>query len=770
MVPTGEVTRRHRAAPALAALCLVVAPVGGSARGDELRMPDPAEGALAGRAALSFWPQELGIAGSLLDPSGMTVHLVPLSDLDRELVFPCGEWILPEAGKYRFWLEGAGWISAAHGIFSYSAPPFQGRGSIAVRDVVPAGRVVLGRGVTVGPDDEIRLLHVESHNRLASPQPEMSRRLRGQPPADGVAMPAGQVVAAVYDRAGAEYRWVSQPFDVPAAGVGVAPARGPGERTDVLAVLDRPKAALSFEEYDVQPTLNVDGGGPVSPAVLVATAERLYAIWYGIEGRLGELTVESPSVHLPAVQIPLRAGRVESYRGSLAPLPSLTVHLDLPPELSLGEEPGVELSTFPERRRLRRHALQPGDRRIEFDRVPAGVLEIALDLPPWRFMERVDLADGLDREVAIRPRAVRVSGTVYRGDDPHEATVTFKYWTGEKYLHRVETDEAGHYETRLYKPSMLAWVELRGADLRPWVEILGESFEQDTVLDFHLPGNRWGVRVSDLDTGEPLAGAEVRYVSHRGVGKEALGKEVGKVETDAAGSAALPPLAPGEIWVTASAEGYQTPEFLKLPVAEEDTGRDIEIALQREEPDSSSRLTLTLSDGQPASGAELIAVVHLGLAEPSWVGTADGAGTIELPGRLSDQVLLIRHPAAGVLVRTWTGASTEPGEDWTLPAAAPPLTVRLHRSWGGPAPWSQVALQLGDVLLVGSLLQRTLGSSSADASGMWHASGLPAVGTVTFVAWLPAEDVPRDPVALLASFGTRISYPWNGTVEIEAIK
>lgn len=714
----------------------------------------------------------MGAERELLDPSGMEAHLVPMADLDREVVFPCGEWVLPEAGEYRFWLEGAGWISTSHGILGYSAPPFAGRGSVTVRTVVPSGRVALEPATALGASDELRLLHLESHNRLDSPQPEMSRRFRGELPAEGLAMPAGPVLAAVYDRDRGEYEWVSRPIDLAVGSTAAVAQRIPRVGSDVVVILDRPKAAVAFEEYDVTPSLSLADGALRQPDVLIPTAERLYAVWYEVEGRLATLAVDSASTFLPEQEIPLRAGRVESFRGVLRPLPGLTVRLDLPPELSMGEEPFVELSTFPERVHLQRHALSAAEDRVVFDGVPARRVEVAVDLPPWRFMERVDLGDGLDREVWVRPRPVEVSGTVHRGDRPHPAEVTFSLWTGdERYLHRVETDDEGRYRTWLYRPSTVAWVELRGVDTRPWVEMLSASFEQDTVLDFVVPGNDWTVQVTDTETGEPLAGAEVRYVSVQGVPPKDLGRQSGRVTTDGEGSAALPPLAPGEVWLTAFADGYRTPDLLKLAVEESDPGRQVEIALQPDEPESSGRLVIKLPDGRPAAGAELVAVPRLGAdAEPAWSGSADALGAVELPDRLLDHVLVVRHPEVAFLARPWSGASSVAGETWSLPAVAAPLTVRLRRSWGDPAPWARVAVEVGDALLSGGMLRWAAGSSSADDTGTWRATGLPAGQPVAVVAWMPAEDVPRDPVALLASFATRIPYPWTGTVELEAVE
>ena len=724
---------------------------------------DPGQGEIDGRAALAMWARAEGSQKELLDPKGMTAHLVPVSDPDREQIFPCGAWISPPAGEYRFWLEGNGYISPAHGVMSYSAPLFRGRGSITVRRVVPAGWVEPGPGVSIEPDQELRLLHLESHNQLDSPQPEMSRRLKAGA-GRGVLMPAGPVLVGLFDRTAREYRWLASPVEVPAGGTAVIEPPARGTDTDVVAILERPRVALTFENYDAKAILVASDGEELKPNLLVPTAERLYAVWYGVKGRLATLEIRSPTVFLPRQDIALRTGRVETYRGSLRDLPRLSVQVDLPAELASRENGEVELLTFPERERLAGQPLVKGGGRLVFDRVPARQLEVVVDLAPWRFAAQPDLSDGLDQEVEIRPEAVQVSGTVYRGDQPHQATVTFRFWTaGEKYLHRVETDHDGFYQTLLFRPSLVAMVELGGETGRPYIQMLTEDFTHDTVLDFHLPANSFSVRTVDGKTGAGVAGAQVKYALRAGEPGKEVGKEAGRLVADREGRADLPPVPAGELWLSASAEGYRDSEFLKVPVSSDDPGREIDLIL---EPDDGERgrLTLRLPNGSAAAGAEAVAV-----AEPEgtavWRGQADLSGVVEIPSWIEGRLVAVRSPLAGWLARPWRGGEVE----WTLPPVAPPLAVRVERGWGDPAPWARIALEVGDRIFSGPLLQWLAGTSATGANAMWQAVGLPAT-PVRLVAWIPAEDTPRDPIALLASFGVTAAPPWPGVVELEAVE
>lgn len=723
---------------------------------------DPKQGEVDGKAALAMWASPEGSREGPLNATGMTAHLVPVADPDLELVFPCGAWISPPAGEYRFWLEGNGYISPAHGVMGYSAPPFRGRGSITVRTVVPAGWVEPGSAVSIGSDQELRLLHLESHDRLGSPQPEMSRRVRAGAERR-VLMPAGPVLVGLFDRTEREYRWLTGPVNVPPGGIAVIEPPAPGAGTAVLAILDRPKVALSFEEYDAEAVLIDSDGEALKPTLLVPTAERLYTVWYGVEGRNAALEIRSPTVFLPRQEIALRAGKVETHRGSLRPLPRLTVQVDIAGDLASREDGKIELLTYPERASVASRPLPSGGGTVALERVPARPLEVVLDLPPWRFAVRPDLSDGLDQEVEIRPEAVRVSGTVYRGHRPHPAVVAFRFWTGgEKYLHRVRTDDSGRYDTLLFQPSAVAIVELDEEPGPPFVQMLDETFTRDTVLDFHLPGNAFSVQVVDGETSAGVAGAQVRYVSRRGAPGEETGKEVGHRVTDGEGRAALPPIPPGELWLTASAAGYQNTEFLKLPVSQDDPGREIELILEPagEEP---GRLTLRLPSGGPAAGAEAVAVNDSDAAV--WRGQADPNGVLEVPSWIEGRLMMVKSSLAGGLARPWRGGEAE----WALPQPGPPLAVRVQRSWGDPAPWAPIAVEVGDRIFTGSLLQWLFGASATDARGLWQAVGLPAV-PVRVVAWMPVDDSLRDPVALLGSFGVTAVPPWPGVIELEAVE
>src|SRR5258708_21568455 len=97
---------------------------------DDIRPPDVTKGEIDGKVGMLTWPVR-GVeinrpgagarAGKLLSPEGCSTYLVSTQDLERELIYPCGKWFQPPAGRYRVWLEGPGLSTAGYGIVNYDA-------------------------------------------------------------------------------------------------------------------------------------------------------------------------------------------------------------------------------------------------------------------------------------------------------------------------------------------------------------------------------------------------------------------------------------------------------------------------------------------------------------------------------------------------------------------------------------------------------------------------------------------------------------------------
>ncbi len=721
---------------------------------------DPSKGVVQGKTALSFWAVDGFESEELLHPAGLEVHLLAEGRLDEELVYPCGIWIAPPPGAYAFWIEGGWRISPASYVVIYRGSPFQGQGRATVRPVVPAGKVALAAGRELGQHEILRLLHTESNNRASSPRPEMSRRVSAENATTGALMPTGLVVAGIYDSSKREYLAVTRPFEVHSEAVSFVDPRPPSRGTDLLVVLERPGIAESFEDYDVALVVQAaDVERP--PDVFVPTADRMFAIWYGLEGKYAKLTVTSPSVFLEPQEIPLRPGKVESFRGALNKLPDLDVRVVLPPGFESSDEMTLTAVSSVDQRTVAGCRVDSEKDQYRFERLPTEELKVTLDAPPWRFSESVDLSSGEDGAVTFSPHGVRVSGTVFRGQNESPAIIVFSLWSDEKHRWSVETDEAGRYETTLFDRPYLAGVTLRSRPGGPFFKLLlAESFESDTQLDFHLPGNSYSLKVVDAASGKGIEGAKVKLALRRADG----GESVRRMTTDGAGLADLPPIQAGELSLRAEAEDYEPAETVEQ-VEESDEAREILLALRKSGTEK-HRLVLHLVDGSPAGGASVIALRSLAEGTPAWQGTCDLSGEVEIPDFGTGVLLAVKHPAAGFLIRPWdpTRASTDVA-DWTLPAVAPPLLVHVRRSWGDPAGWARLAIRSQGFQISGPILRWLVGGNLSDASGFWAATNLPPE-PVAISAWM-ASDGDGGEVGPVASLQVEVAFPWPRAVEVE---
>ncbi|MEM7479647.1 MAG: carboxypeptidase-like regulatory domain-containing protein [Acidobacteriota bacterium] len=723
-----------------------------------------------GKAALAFFglASATGFEGEpqVLDPAGLTVHLVRMEDAEAhvEEAMPAGAWIVPTPGAYRFWIEGNGWISPAHGVMRYSAPPFKGRGSMVYRRVVRAGTVRLAKGETLGPTEELRLLHLDSHQSLGFPLPEMSRRVTSDAH-EGVLMPAGPVLAGVFDTVRDEYRWLARPVAVPAQGVvEIAPPTPSGD-TSVLVILDRPRAIQEWTEDDVELRLKNEQGKDQSPDVWIATAERVYGVFFDRPERLASIAVTSSSAGLPVQDLALRAGKVETYRGVLRPLPGLKVSLLMPPEFTLPEGAAIQLLTHPERDLVTARPLAQ-ELSSAFEHVPARNLAVVVEIPPSRVTQQVNLEDWRDREIEIRIREFRIHGVVYRGEEPARAKIDFQlYGSDPKYRKSVTTDAQGRYEITIHRPPSQAKVVLVDDEplRKPHWEILGyTSFEEDTEFDFHVPENRVEVAVTADPSGEPVEGAKVRYANLHLADDEPIGEYFGWVETDADGFALLPALRNGSLDLHASAEGFLSAELSDFVVDDQTGERTLEIALETEGEATPLILAFTGPGGSPAVGAEVV-VLRGADGTFEWSGTTGVAGELEIPERFISHPFAARFAGAGFLLDRIPSGD----ERFAFPAAGPTLQALLV-SRGEPIPWARIALDVRGMVLHGPILQWLVGESAADGNGTWRGSGIPA-GSFTITAWKAGEDALRDPNALAASFGQVVPPPWPSRLEVEAV-
>jgi 5-hydroxyisourate hydrolase-like protein (transthyretin family) len=248
-------------------------------------------------------------------------------------------------------------------------------------------------------------------------------------------------------------------------------------------------------------------------------------------------------------------------------------------------------------------------------------------------------------------------------------------------------------------------------------------------LDFHLPDNRFTVKVVDRKTGRGVAGAEVEIES-------SFGEELSSVistgdRTGGEGLLDLPPMNVGRLQLRVQAARYQEATST-LDISERDRGRPIRIELDR--LPSGEEIAIELADGRPAAGAE--AALFRSTTDsslPWWQASADQEGRLELPRERAGSLLLIRNPAAGAVAIDALAI----GERLRLPPRAPDLAITVQDRAGNPAPTTALALRLGGVEVAGRALSFLVGNPlpATDGFGVFRAAGLPAV-RLEVLAWV----------------------------------
>ncbi len=719
---------------------------------------DPASGVIDGKVAVAFLPSLPG-SEEPFDPVGVEVHLTPATDLDRELVYPAGVWFQPPPGRYRVWLEGGGRISQGSLILSYSGGPFRGHGLLTHDVVEKAGTVRLSNRVETVANITLRLLHLESHNRGSFPKRELSRRVRGEKLRQGVLMPSGLILAGLFDDQAQEYTALSRPLAVTAGETAEVTPETPRAGSHLVVALDRPEPLSSFADYAEQ--LSAEIGETVrQPDVLAPTADRLYAVWYGLEGRYARLHLSSPQVFLQEATVPLRSGAVERYHAQLQPLPNLAVATALPPELD--REPlAIEVRAGGAAEALHRATLAPATTSTTIARLPAAPLEVTLYVGPWEFREQVDLSDGKAGSVLFAPQPIYLSGSVYRGAVTHPATLRLRPSSGGQVI-VVHTNARGGYRAALFRPISLAFVELQGKAGPPFVELLRPPIRESGTRDFRLPGNDYSVLVRDARSGEPVSGAAVE------IRNEARSGEISSQDsmTGPDGRAGLQPLRPGQVTVVAEAQDYYPSQPLTRPVSE--TDETVELMVSLEPIGDAARLSLILPDGSPAAGAGIVARPVLEAEAEIWAATADHRGEVAVPSRVHGAWLLVRHARSGFLVRQWQEPAAGDAAIWRLPLQAPPLKILTVDPAGEPTAWADIAVWVGGIRLAGSALAwLTQTSASSDGRGLWSTDNLPTEPFEVLAWTISGRDTARS--GSWDALATPVSFPWPEAIVLEAL-
>lgn len=280
---------------------------------------DLSQGEIEGFRALAIEVVDFsGAERELLDPAGYEAHLVRLDDLDREVVAPCGEWFLPESGRYRVWVEGDWEITPYAGRMSFGRIPFAGQGMSGGYPVGPAGRVVLPDAFAAAEHLTLQLFAGEDASELGRARDGLFRRRPTTEMAGGLLFPEGRAVAMVRNERSEQVVALSRPFRVRARRE-VAPRFDPTPTAaSHLVVRVRRQVSEEREYRDLELELRHDEV-PV-PAELVAQSARfLVAVWYDLPPGAYELEARTPEGQLVAGPHDLAAGTIEVVRLRMDP-------------------------------------------------------------------------------------------------------------------------------------------------------------------------------------------------------------------------------------------------------------------------------------------------------------------------------------------------------------------------------------------------------------------------------------------------------------------
>jgi len=597
----------------------------------------------------------------------------------------CGAPIRVAEGRYSAWIETAGRISAE--LLDVDVPAGAGHQSFSTK-LAPAASVEI-RAERVDPSIRLVLMHTSMPFRRELP---VSRAV-GRP----VWMPAGSVVAASFDRRG-DAVTISRPVAATAGStVIVDVTKQVGSALVGLLELADAGSSSAFTAIALRDAVERPSD------LLFRRGEEFLAVWYGLGAGWATVDIQSKELFAEAAETTIRDDSASTVRARIRRRPTLTLALDASEsELkALAERKAVlRLVTHGDGRTL---AETPIDgREYRFEHLPPEMLAGVIDIGGWKVSHRIDLTAGIDLQEAVEIDAVEVSGRITYGGDPAAARIQFR--SGDESTD-TEADETGRYETLLWQTGrFIAEVRLRD---EPAVPSFHDTFWVDadtSTLDFRIPRTNYRVAVVDRETGKPIARASVGFLNRwqdPDLGARSHGRAV---ISDDNGLATLPPLRAGDVELRVGATGYRDAEVVRFVVPEgEPVQKPPVIEIRLEGAGRGERVRLVLPDGSAAARAGLMIVGDGVPSSPLFRGTTDADGAVTIPAGLEGAILLVRHPAAGTLVRRWTGPQQQE-EAWKLPPAAGPVLVRVRTSDDAPVRFASIVLWVNGLPLSGPAL------------------------------------------------------------------
>lgn len=271
-----------------------------------------------GRSGIAVFPGELSgnEVTRIHDPAGFEVRLTNADQPGTELSFTAGTLFDPPRGRYRYWVEGAWSMTPFTQLASFGADRPPGAKSMRVLPIVPAGRVALPERPRADPAHQLRLLYVD-REPAAGLRHELSRRRGVAEVGSGILMPAGRVLAALWDPHEERYSALSRPFTVEAKTTVAAPLRGPAEgEADLVVYVDRAEGVPASALPGLVLTAT-QGREQRRADVSLLTPWGTYGVWYGLKPGTVALGGGNDRLYVPPAAVYLTSGRISRYQGKV---------------------------------------------------------------------------------------------------------------------------------------------------------------------------------------------------------------------------------------------------------------------------------------------------------------------------------------------------------------------------------------------------------------------------------------------------------------------
>lgn len=631
------------------------------------------------------------------------VHV--LNAAGDESVHPCGVALSLPSGAETLWIEQGDAISGQVSL------PLDAAASDLL--LVPAGEVTLPAESKARPRQRVRVIHAGT-TRFAR---EFRADIRVDNVAQALRVPAGQAVAFSVDDHG----------DV----VGIAAARASSVRSPTLLHPEAPARGAAVVGFFSVPDLAEHAdppaepdrfllGGSRTPELILHLPHEIVAIWRDLQSGPTELTLQSGVYRFAPVPLRLQERRITTFRGELRPLPNIAVTVDIPEEFRtawLALEPTLTIRRPADRKIIRQ---APATMHQEFRHLPAETYEVVLHSKPWDFVRRANLSDGQDGAIAFALAPFTVKGRVTIGDDPADASVTFRRSAGD--LQTVHTDADHEYAVTLWAGSMylIQVTPDHAASDPPYAKLVRLTSEEE--LDIRIPRTDVVVSVVDAATKKPVPHAQVAVFNAWTDPVAGKSRASHLMTTDASGRARLAPMNPGTAEIDVTADGYFKDAPTTVPVEENGEERVVQIRVRA--AGAGPAVRIVLPQGAPAAGAEVLVVADPAGERVLWSGSANDRGEIEVPASLEQAIVLVRHPAAAGFARRFQNL---PDQEYRLsPLSSQPLLAHVERQ-GAPARQGAVTIWFNGIPLSWSALQFLINASpSVSPIGTWTAGHLPA--------------------------------------------